>query len=338
MLKRLCLIACLVLAATAGRAGEAGDLTAGALYAGDLKGGLARLETFAPSDQEAKFGAGLIRFAGAIEGFAQGLYRHGFTAPDGGPMMGRPLAMPVLENPSPEPLTYEKFRAMLQQLVDALDAARPVLLEAGASGDYVVPIEPLKVHVDIDGNGQVADSESIGAIFAMVFGSAATDPAPPPVTIGFDRADAIWLAGYTEILAAQADFLLAHDFRGMVEAGFHRIFPRAGLPMQGYINSTGSLMLDPQSDNALADALALIHELSWDVTEPERLKGVQQSVVALDEGIATVTFHNFDHTSLLAITMKREPDGWKVDDIASMGSEQNWLLSWLLQYDPFGVN
>lgn len=61
-------------------------------------------------------------------------------------------------------------------------------------------------------------------------------------------------------------------------------------------------------------------------------------VVQGDRALATVTFHNFDHTSLLAITMKREQDGWKVDDIASMGSEQNWLLSWLLQYDPFGVN
>ena len=61
-------------------------------------------------------------------------------------------------------------------------------------------------------------------------------------------------------------------------------------------------------------------------------------VVQGDRALATVTFHNFDHTSLLAITMKREPDGWKVDDIASMGSDQNWLLSWLLQYDPFGVN
>lgn len=61
-------------------------------------------------------------------------------------------------------------------------------------------------------------------------------------------------------------------------------------------------------------------------------------VVQGDRALATVTFHNFDHTSLLAITMKREQDGWKVDDIASMGSDQNWLLSWLLQYDPFGVN
>lgn len=65
---------------------------------------------------------------------------------------------------------------------------------------------------------------------------------------------------------------------------------------------------------------------------------IGEPAVQGDRALATVTFHNFDHTSLLAITMTREPDGWKVDDIASMGSEENWLLSWLLQYDPFGVN
>jgi len=89
-----------------------------------------------------------------------------------------------------------------------------------------------------------------------------------------DRADAIWLAGYTEVLAAQADFLLAHGFRRMMEATFHRVFPKAGLPMQDFMHSTAQLMLDPESDNAIADALALIHELSWDVTEPDRLKRV----------------------------------------------------------------
>ena len=189
-------------------------------------------------------------------------------------MMGRPLAMPVPPNPDPEPLTYDKFRAMLQRLVDDLDAARTVLLEAGASGDYVVPIEPLRLHVDIDGDGTVSEQETIGALISTILGSSPSEPEPPQVTIGFDRADAIWLAGYTQVLAAQADFLLAHDFRAMVDSSFHRIFPRAGLPMQDFMNSTGSLMLDPQSDTAIADALAIIHGLSWAVTEPERLKGV----------------------------------------------------------------
>lgn len=285
MLKRLCLIVCLALVATSpSRAGEAADLTADALYSGDLAGGLAKLEPLAGTDQEAKLGAGVIRLVAAVEGFAQALYRHGFAAPDGGPMMGRPLVLPVPENPNPEPLTYEKFRAILQQLVDALDAARPILLEAGASGEYVIPIEPLKIRIDVDGDGQATEAESVGTILSVIAGmpagmaeaaTAPPDAASAPLVVGLDRADAFWLAGYSDILAAHADFLLAHDFRRLVEATFHRVFPRAGLPMQNYVTSTGTLMLDPQSDNAIADALALIHELSWEVVEPGRLQRVQ---------------------------------------------------------------
>jgi hypothetical protein len=53
--------------------------------------------------------------------------------------------------------------------------------------------------------------------------------------------------------------------------------------------------------------------------------------------VANVSFHNFDHASLLSVSLVKEDDGWKVDDIASLGNEQKWLLSWLLQYDPFSV-
>ena len=42
--------------------------------------------------------------------------------------------------------------------------------------------------------------------------------------------------------------------------------------------------------------------------------------------------------SLISVAMVREADGWKVDDVASLAGSQNWLLSWLLQYDPFSVN
>lgn len=61
-------------------------------------------------------------------------------------------------------------------------------------------------------------------------------------------------------------------------------------------------------------------------------------IVTGDKAMVPVTFHNFDHTSLLAISAVREADGWKIDDIAAMGQGENWLLSWLLQYDPFSVN
>lgn len=268
-------------------ADEAGDITRQNLYAGTIGEGLSELKPYYErQDLEGRFGVGLLSFIQGVEHFAQGLYRHGFASPDAGPIMGAPLAMPIPVNPNPEPLDYDKFRAILQLLVDDMDAARDALLTAGESGDYVVPVEVLKVRIDLDGDGKGSDSESIGNVLNAMFGAATvpgpTDPgAPPPTpatppdsTVGFDRADAIWLAGYTQILAAQADFLLAHDFRALFDTTFHRLFPRAGLPMQDYTSATGTLMLDPESDNAIADALAAIHHLNWPVTDGDRLKRV----------------------------------------------------------------
>lgn len=268
-------------------ADEAGDLARKHLYEGTIGQGLTELKPFYErQDLEGRFGVGLLSFIQGVEHFAQGLYRHGFASPDAGPIMGAPLAMPVPVNPSPEPLDYDKFRAILQLLVDDMDAARDALLTAGETGDYVVPVEVLKVRIDLDGDGKGSETESIGNVLNAMFGAAtvpgptdpgapaATPPVPPDSTIGFDRADAIWLAGYSQVLAAQADFLLAHDFRALFDTTFHRLFPRAGLPMQEYTRATGTLMLDPESDNAIADALAAIHHLNWPVTDADRLKRV----------------------------------------------------------------
>lgn len=268
-------------------AGEAGDLVREHLYDGTTGQGLIELKPFYErQDLEGRFGVGLLSFIQGVEHFAQGLYRHGFASPDAGPIMGAPLAMPVPVNPNPEPLDYDKFRAILQLLVDDMDAARDALLTAGETGDYVVPVEVLKVRIDVDGDGKGSEAESIGNVLKAMFGAATvpgptdpgapapTGPTPPDSTIGFDRADAIWLAGYSQVLAAQADFLLAHDFRALFDASFQRLFPRAGLPMQEYTRATGTLMLDPESDNAIADALATIHNLNWPVTDADRLKRV----------------------------------------------------------------
>lgn len=64
---------------------------------------------------------------------------------------------------------------------------------------------------------------------------------------------------------------------------------------------------------------------------------IGEPVLAGDKALVTVAFHNFDQPTLLSLSLIREPDGWKVDDVSSMGGEENWMLSWLLQYDPWGL-
>lgn len=83
---------------------------------------------------------------------------------------------------------------------------------------------------------------------------------------------------------------------------------------------------DPTFNPFLPDASALLFDLK--VGEPAMLD---------DRAVITVTYHNFDQPRLLAISLVKEEDSWKVDDVASMGSDVPWLLSWALAADPYAM-
>jgi hypothetical protein len=65
---------------------------------------------------------------------------------------------------------------------------------------------------------------------------------------------------------------------------------------------------------------------------------IADAVVSGDHAMVTVSYKNFDHPTVLTISLLHAAEGWKVDDVASLGGDQHWLLSWLLNYDPMGVH
>ncbi|MGV3575702.1 MAG: hypothetical protein ACO1O4_11290 [Devosia sp.] len=83
---------------------------------------------------------------------------------------------------------------------------------------------------------------------------------------------------------------------------------------------------EPTFNPFLPDASALLFDLN--IGEPARLG---------DRAMVTVTYHNFDQPRLLAISLVEEEGSWKVDDVASMGSDVPWLLSWALAADPYAM-
>lgn len=60
-------------------------------------------------------------------------------------------------------------------------------------------------------------------------------------------------------------------------------------------------------------------------------------VVVGKQALVTVGFANFSTPTLLSLSLVKEDGGWRVDDISSMGGEENWMLSWVLQYDPWSL-
>src|SRR5690606_11472013 len=54
---------------------------------------------------------------------------------------------------------------------------------------------------------------------------------------------------------------------------------------------------------------------------------IGEPVVSGSRAMVTVSFQNFGQTSLLSLALVNEGGAWKVDDIASLGEGENWLLS-----------
>lgn len=63
---------------------------------------------------------------------------------------------------------------------------------------------------------------------------------------------------------------------------------------------------------------------------------IGEPAVIDDRAVVNVSYHNFDQPRLVTIAMVREDGHWKVDDVASLGRDDHWLLSWALTFDPTG--
>lgn len=283
----------------AAMASDVGDQLAQRLYDGTTdearEAAVIRCDEY---NADACFAVGMTDLIGGVEALSQALYRHGATTP-GTPAAAMLLGMGMAEtpagpiNPDPEPLSYDQLRTILGDFVIALDSARDHFKQADF-GDYVLTIDPLRVRIDLDGNGTAAAGETLGAMLGSVgeFVDIPAPDAPPPggktksvapvmdTTIGFDAADAIWFAGYTQVVAAPVDLLLAHDFSGFFDAYLHRVFPKAGLPMQDFSHGR-MLFMDPESDMGIADIIAAIHTLDFPVIDSERLAGVLARLQAI---------------------------------------------------------
>ncbi|UVK41051.1 hypothetical protein LHFGNBLO_002601 [Mesorhizobium sp. AR10] len=243
---------------------------------------LATLEAAAPSDPASAYAAGAGEFFTALEILAGGLHRHGFESPQS--FMLPLMRLPVPDNPNPQPLTYEEFRAILVAFRDRLQKSAATLGSVPAGADIGMEIDLTRVGIDLNEDDTIAPDESAAAIMASLSrGGGAPDGTAPALTFRFDRADGYWLQGYAEFLMAQADFWLAHDFRSMFDGSFHMLFPRAKLPLQDTLvppdgGMSGSIL---SSEWRIADFISLIHLVNWPVVEPERRQAARSHLLEM---------------------------------------------------------
>jgi hypothetical protein len=94
--------------------------------------------------------------------------------------------------------------------------------------------------------------------------------------IRFDRADGYWFEGYTHVMRAMADLILAHDFERSFDLSFRLFFPHS-MPLSPLTEPLPAGNDDPfgfgiprEETRDIADVLTLLHTLDWPVVEPER--------------------------------------------------------------------
>ncbi|CDX28674.1 conserved exported hypothetical protein [Mesorhizobium plurifarium] len=243
---------------------------------------LSTLEAAAAKDPASAYAAGAGEFFTALELLAGGLHRHGFESPKS--FMLPLMQLPVPDNPNPQPLTYEEFRAILVAFRDRLEKSAATLGSVPKDADIGMVVDLTRAGIDLNEDGTIAPDESFAAITASLSrGGIDTGNAAPSLAFRFDRADGFWLQGYAEFLMAQADFWLAHDFRNAFDGSFHMLFPRAKLPLQDALvpldgGMSGNMFA---SEWRFADFISLVHLVNWPVIEPERRQAARRHLLEM---------------------------------------------------------
>lgn len=259
---------------------DAADIIRRHASAGTLAQGEADLAR-APQNAQAVAALGMIKFARAVETLGQGLHRYGLRAPRSGSMPI--LRLPVPENPNPEPLSYDKLRAIYVRFLADLTEAEAVLARLPA-GPVHLEIDLNAVRLDFRGDGKAGPDEALGRIIARVatIGAAGTEPDGPPWDVGFDRADMTWLRGYSRLLSGFLEFALAYDWHETYDGAAHLFFQGAA-DLSGQRAATEPLR-DPiigGDAGQLADLVALVHLVRWPLAEPERLIKAREHLKAV---------------------------------------------------------
>ncbi len=286
----------------------------------------------APADDTARFLLGAVQFMEAAERLGQSLYRHGLNpAPE---VFSVPFfRIPVPYNPTPEPLAYEQARSMIRQFTDDLAIAEATLAQVDDPA-VQMPLAIGQIRLDLNGDGTATDQETLWQLYRQI--NQAPDLPPDQVAqfvIDFDGSDAPWLRGYSHLLMALGDFLLAHDWHEGFDHTFHTLFPRANLPFQSLTDRSTRSPYAGDVDE-IADFIAFIHLIHWPVQEPDRIASALRHL----ESVVDLSHENWSR--ILAETDNgREwlPNVRQTGAIPGLAVTQSRIDAWMLFLDEFGA-
>lgn len=249
------------------------------LQAGDLAKAEAALAAHLkanPKDDSARFGLGTVQFLQGVEGLMQALHKFGMRKhSDFVPF----LRLPAPKNVEPEEIRYRDMRKVWDDLHKRLVKAEATL--AGITGtDVKLPLHVMLIRFDFNGDGKAEDGEVLWKVFerlsrAGIIGEVFAGK----LVVAFDRADVHWLRGYSHLLMAFTDFILAHDWKESFEKTAQLFFKNPDSPFAYLRRAAARKSRFNEVD--IADVIAFIHLFNFEVKEPKRMKSSLEHLQAM---------------------------------------------------------
>ncbi len=231
----------------------------------DGEAAMAQAIAMNPEDQQARFSLGVVKFLRAVERLAQSHYEYGLLQHQ---MRQIPFVrLPVPSNPDPQEISYQDAREILDRFIKDLAKAERTLAAVETS-DVKLPLHFGRIRLDLDGDGNAADEESLWQIFRL-FNGAVQQVDGEAFQITFDGGDVHWLRGYCHLLMALGEMAFAYDWQDLFERTGHLFYPKVDTPFD-YLQAEGTG--DPGDFNYrnFVDVIALVHLINFPVEDAKR--------------------------------------------------------------------
>lgn len=233
-----------------------------ALMSGDLTRAEAALREHLesrPKDDEARFGLGIAQFLLAAERMSHSLRGpNGFKTRILSQLADRPTDRPSKLPPEAYPI----LRALIDRFGKDVRAAEATLAEI-SNAEVKLRLHVGRIRFDLDGDGKTTPNETLLRAVSQLGVRIRGANQQEDLIVVFDQADVHWFRGQCHGLMAVCDFLLAHDWRKMLD--------------QLYFTAT----LDGTSRSSSVDAVAVIHLIDWPVREPKRMQSALEHLEAM---------------------------------------------------------
>lgn len=248
------------------------------------------------SDDQARFGLGVLQFLRAVEGLGQSLTRYGVRTHNNSGFVLPFLRLPATTNENCKKIDYLKLREIVDTFQKQLMKAEATLAPI-SDGDVKLPLHFGMIKLDLNGTGHQPrsplpnqsaqfdhestkqshtaknsdDNRSLWKVYAKL-----TNNTNIPVEkaekffIKFDRGDVHWLRGYCHLLSSVCDIYLAHDSKDLFDRTAHLFFTKVDSPY-AFLSKAKPIRSIGGGDLEVFDLIAFVHLLRCDVVEPKRM-------------------------------------------------------------------